>query len=391
MRTATSIRTVCLIAAVACLALPGCSTPHSQQVRQEARDRFDRAGAQIAYDQARQSFNGGQFESAMGYIDRAIARFPKESSYYLLRGRIQNEMKRTEEARESFAKSIELDPRKPEPHYFMGIVYQRWRQLDQALAKYAEAARLDPGKLHYLCAEVEVMTAMGRLDEASARVDAVSTRFEFSPVIERLKADIAKARGQDVACADLLEQAAYRVEEKADILEELAFARYSSRDWQGTLAVLDSPELKPIALRPDIVRLRARCLLMMGRAAEARDALVPIMGQADPDGRTRLLMGNAAWRAGDWKRLRQAGEDLIVSHPTRADGYLFVGGANFGMGDFTESIVYFEQAMAREPERATCKRMLEESTRHAAALKGPNGPRADSRPAAAGAVRTEAP
>ncbi|HNU07832.1 MAG TPA: hypothetical protein PKO33_08715, partial [Pyrinomonadaceae bacterium] len=222
------------------LALPGCSTPHSQQVRQEARDRFDRAGAQIAYDQARQSFNGGQFESAMGYIDRAIARFPKESSYYLLRGRIQNEMKRTEEARESFAKSIELDPRKPEPHYFMGIVYQRWRQLDQALAKYAEAARLDPGKLHYLCAEVEVMTAMGRLDEATARVDSVSTRFEFSPVIERLKADIAKARGQDVACADLLEQAAYRVEEKADILEELAFARYSSRDWQGTLAVLDS-------------------------------------------------------------------------------------------------------------------------------------------------------
>lgn len=67
--------------AAATLMAGGCGeTAHSQQVRKDARGRYDRAGAQIAYDQARQAFQSGQFEQALGHVDRAIARFPKESS-----------------------------------------------------------------------------------------------------------------------------------------------------------------------------------------------------------------------------------------------------------------------------------------------------------------------
>ena len=131
--------------AAAALFSAGCGeTAHSQQVRREARDRYDRAGAQIAYDQARQAFQSGQFEQALDNVDRAIARFPKESSYLLLRGRILHEMTRVDEAHESFRASAELDPKKPEPHYFMGIIHQRWRENDKAIESYARAAELDP-------------------------------------------------------------------------------------------------------------------------------------------------------------------------------------------------------------------------------------------------------
>ncbi len=401
MKTSSIIRTACIIAAFSAIALPGCSAPHSQKVRTEARDRFDRAGAQIAYDQARQNFNSGQFEPALTNIDRAIVRFPKEASFFLLRGRILNEMKRTDEARECFARSIELDPRKPEPHYFLGIVYQRWRQMDDALAQYSKAAELDPTKLHYVCAEVEVMTAMGKYEEADARIAAVSTRFEYSAVIDRLKADVAKTRGDTAVCAELLERASVREEANPEVMVELAFARFSSNDWIGVLATLDSPELKrpdpkaedkkPLVARADLVRLRARSLLMLGRATEARDALLPIRMEPDTDGRTLLLLGNAAWRASDWTCLRQCGESLILSHPTLADGYLFVGGANYAAGDLAASQANFEQAVARDPERATSRRLLEETSRRIAQNNGADGPRADSTPAAAGIVRTEAP
>ncbi|NBX32018.1 MAG: hypothetical protein EBR07_04725, partial [Planctomycetes bacterium] len=107
----------CLLAgslATATLFAAGCGAPRSQQVRTEARGRYDRAGAQIAYDQARQSFQSGQFEPALGHIDRAIARFPKESSYQLLRGRILHEMTRIDESRDAFQAAVDLDPKKPE-------------------------------------------------------------------------------------------------------------------------------------------------------------------------------------------------------------------------------------------------------------------------------------
>ena len=153
------------------LLAPGCGeAAHSQKVRREAQDRYDRAGAQIVYDQARQSFHSGQFEQALEHADRAIVRFPKDSSYHLLRGRILHEMMRVEDARDAFARSAELDPKKPEPHYFMGIIHQRWREDGRAIECYAKAAELEPSKLHFSAAEVEMLTLAGRHDDAEARL-----------------------------------------------------------------------------------------------------------------------------------------------------------------------------------------------------------------------------
>ena len=63
------------------VALTACGTPHSQQVRNDARDRFDRANAQVVFDQALQAFHAGQFEPALQHVDKAITRFPKDGGY----------------------------------------------------------------------------------------------------------------------------------------------------------------------------------------------------------------------------------------------------------------------------------------------------------------------
>ncbi len=379
----------------ACLLLVGAAgcngTPRSQQVRQAARDRYDEAGAQIICDQARQAFQSGQFEPALTHIDRAIARFPKEASFYLLRGRILHEMSRVDQARECFAKAAELDPRKPEPHYFLGIVYQRWRQYEDALGQYAIAAKLDPNKLHFVAAEVEMLTVMGRFDVADKRLADVSQRFEFSPVIDRLRADVAKMRGDEDLCSQMLERAAMRETAKPDVIEELAYARYSKGDWQGSLSALDDPVLAKRIGRPDLARLRARNLLLMGRPDEARNVLLAIKGDNDPQGRTMLLLGHAAWRIGDWGRVRDCGEALTRLHPTYADGFMFLGAAEHAAGHLAESTANFEQAVALDPSRDVARKLLGEVVARANA-KQPSGDLAIRRPtAAAGAVRDEAP
>lgn len=372
--------------AAAALFSAGCGeTAHSQQVRREARDRYDRAGAQIAYDQARQAFQSGQFEQALDNVDRAIARFPKESSYLLLRGRILHEMTRVDEAHESFRASAELDPKKPEPHYFMGIIHQRWRENDKAIQSYARAAELDPTKIHFAAAEIEVLTLSRKFDDADARLAAIERRFEFSPILDRLRADVHKMRGDHDACTAMLERAAVRDTSSLELLEELAFARYSKGDWNGSLAVLDDPALDKVESRPDLARLRARNLILLGRPAEARDVLLAIREESDPECRTALLMGHAAWRLSDWGRVREAGETIVRRYPELADGYLFLGASAGAMGRVGESVAMFEQAVAREPERQIAQRMLTKACERAGSSAIPPGA------AAAGSVRSEAP
>jgi tetratricopeptide (TPR) repeat protein len=226
---------------------------------------------------------------------------------------------------------------------------------------------------------------MGRHRDADARIASVERRFEFSPVIDRLRADVHKVRGDHAACADALERAALRDTSSPDLLEELAFARYSKGDWSGSLAVLDDPALERSKGRPDLVRLRARNLILLGRPGDAHDALVAIRAEPDPDCRTALLLGHAAWRLGEWGRLRECGEALVRRHPRQADGYLFLGAAESNSGNLVESLSLFEQALMCEPDRDVCRRLV------FAAASRVGGPGVECEEAAAGAVRDAAP
>ena len=343
------------------LTLAACGTPHSQQVRNEARDRYDRANAQVVYDQALQSFHAGQFEEALGHIDKAIARFPKEGAYPLLRGRILLEMKRVDLARESFARASELAPTAAEPHYYMGIVLQRWNELDKAAAEYAKAAELAPSQLQYVAAECETLIAAGRLDEAQARLDGVGKTFEFSPVLDRVRADLAGQCGDLAERSRWLDAARLRTEpaKAGPLVEEIAACRFEQGRWAECIQALDDEALAAAATtRADLVRMRARCLLMLDRAREARDLMLSLRDQVDADGRNATILGLAAMRLGDASRMSEAGRALTQCQPGRCDGWLLLGVAALERGDRAEATRLLREAAAREPSRELPRQLL---------------------------------
>jgi len=351
------------------LLLVACGTPHSQQVRNEARDRYDRANAQVVYDQALQSFHSGQFDDALNHIDKAIARFPKEGSYPLLRGRILLEMKRVDLARESFAKAAELSPGAAEPHYYLGIVLQRWNELDKAAAEYAKAAELAPSQLQYVAAECETLIAAGHLDQAQARLDTVARTFEFSPVLDRVRADLAGQCGDLDARSRWLDAARLRTEpaKAVQLAEEIALCRFEQGRWAECIQALDDEALGAAnSRRPDLIRVRARCLLMLDRAREARDLMLTMRDQVDADGRNATILGLAAMRIGDATRMSEAGRILTQCQPSRCDGWLLLGVAALDRGDRAEATRMLQEAAQREPHRELPRRLL-------AQLEAPEG------------------
>lgn len=346
--------------AIATLALAACGTPKSQQVRNDARDRFDRANAQVVYDQAVQSFHAGQFDESLALIDKAIERFPKDGGYQLLRGRILLEMKRVDLARGSFVKASELSPQSAEPHYYLGIVHQRWNELDQAATEYAKAAELAPSQLQYVAAECETLIAAGRLDHAQSRLDAVAKSFEFSPVLDRVRADLAGQRGDLCEREQWLAAARLRTDaSKSSMLaEEIAHNHFEQGQWAACVAALDDEALSGDRPRADLVRMRARCLLMLDRAREARDVMLTLRDQVDADGRNATILGLAAMRLGDTTRMAEAGRVLTQCRPERCDGWLLLGVAAVERGDRAEAERMLREAAAREPSRDLPRQLL---------------------------------
>jgi cytochrome c-type biogenesis protein CcmH/NrfG len=69
-----------------------------------------------------------------------------------------------------------------------------------------------------------------------------------------------------------------------------------------------------------------------------------------------------------------------------ADGYMFLGASAHNAGRLDESLAMFEQAVAREPERAVAQKLLASVS----ALRADPARRTPAT-AAAGSVRSEAP
>ena len=76
----------------------------------------------------------------------------------------------------------------------------------------------------------------------------------------------------------------------------------------------------------------------------ARDALLAIREESDPECRTALLMGHAAWRLGDWGRVREAGDQ-------RAAFGIGIAGDAGRLATRAHGLVQGAQDRARRPQR----------------------------------------
>ncbi len=73
--------------------------------------------------------------------------------------------------------------------------------------------------------------------------------------------------------------------------------------------------------------------------------------------------------------------------PDLADGYLFQGAAAGALGQLDDAIAFYEAALAREPERHVAQRLMAD----AGGARDGAAPADPSLPAAAGALRSDAP
>lgn len=332
---------------------PGSCGPSQRgiEARKQANDRFDRANTQVVYDQAKQALATGQFETALTHIDRAIERYPSESSYLVLRGRILLEQRRMHQAKESLDRAVEVDAKNAEAQYFLGVLAQRCDDPAAARVHYDKALELDSKNLQFLACCAEMRLAGGDPVGARELIEQSAPSFDYNPVLQQLRASCLSMEGRTAEAADVMALAFSRNPTDAGLAEDLVFALFDAGEWSECLMKFDEPVLAAARQRPDLVRMRARCLIMLNRPVEARDLLLSRAPGGEPPVEYLVALGYASWAAGDWARLGTCGEQLVSAHPRLAEGYLFLGALERERGNLVASDRWLEQASTRAESR----------------------------------------
>ena len=344
--------------------LPACKGPSSGglEARKAAKVRFDRVGAGVAMDQAGQALESGQFSAALDHIDKVVALLPDAPKARLMRGRVVLEMGRLESAAAEFKTAYRLDPSCDECLYYLGVIYQRWSRDDDALAHYAAALAIEPTNTHYLLGEAETLLALGRPSDAKQLVDDSLCHFEFNSALAHLRSEIAAAEGDDAQALHFIELAVTLAPDPAVYQEDAAMVAFNAQQWDRCLIALATLP-PPTADRDDLLRMRARCLMLTGRGQEARDLLVRAEAAvASTQGGVTLeqdlSLGYIAWLVGDVGRAEVCAKRMIARNPTLCDGYLLKGLVQEHQGDFEGAIQCVAKAYELAPHRKVTRDLL---------------------------------
>lgn len=351
----------------------GCTGPTKtgQEARAQATNRMEFVHAQMAYDQARQSFGTGQLDKALKMADTAIARADEESPYHILRGRIQLEQHNLEDALRSFDRAIELEtqsietapsadtplPTGPnstlaEGHYFRGIVFERWSNPTEASAAYLKAWELNSTEVQYLLAAAEMLITMQRFDEARMMVEAKLSYFEHNAALRQLLGQIALLQGDPTKAARLLGEARLLNPEDNMLLEELARAQFAAGQYvQSHYSVTQLQKLIGEE-RTDLMHLEARCLVMLDRVSDARNIYLRLSQLTPADAAVWIELGNVAFEVGDFRRVASCSTHIMALAPSRFEGYLLRGLFEQHSGNHPEAVRLFQRATELAPEIA---------------------------------------
>jgi tetratricopeptide (TPR) repeat protein len=226
------------------------------------------------------------------------------------------ELGRLDKASEAFGRSSELDGADPRPHYYLGLVFERWNRFDAALAAFRTAASLDVSDPQYAIASAEMLINLDRLGEAERSLDAAAERFEHNAGVRQTAGHLAMMRDRPEEAVRHFDAACLLAPDEEGLIEDLARAQIAAglfADAEYSLSRLLRDHVDPQSRR-DLVHLRARCLQELDRPVRARELYKQLIrgerGAADVDawiglGRAELTLGNAEGAASAGRRLSE--------------------------------------------------------------------------------------
>ncbi|MFN9972371.1 MAG: hypothetical protein ACK58T_21020, partial [Phycisphaerae bacterium] len=181
-----------------------------------------------------------------------------------------------------------------------------------------------PSHTHYLQAAPEILSHQRTHTEAEADHATRQTQCAHNAGVNQTKGHIAALRGQHEIALGFFEEARLAAPDDPAIQSDLIAAQIACEKYaDAELAIARLLKNKDYAERRDLQLMRARCLVQVDRAIEARDVLIKLTnsegGSADVE--SWIELGKVSFKLKDINRARTAAARLVAIAPDRPEGY----------------------------------------------------------------------
>lgn len=325
-----------LAAAALFTVLPACNSDQSnrEKWKGEAEGRWNSVKSSIAIQMAEDQFNGGQLGLAQKTIEEAMVKDMENPQLWMMGGRIALEKSELETAYQRLAKAIEYGEErenysqkdKAKPHYFQGIIDQRWQRYDSAKDKYTLAYERDPENVAYFLAKIEMLVQLGRLTEASTELEGKTTYFDQNATVRALLGHVYRRQDNHAKAALWFKQASMLAPEDMKLKEEVARSQVEvGRFGEAARGLSELINTEYGAKRTDLHRLLAESYAKAGKLHEAKDQYTTLTNLDRTSVHDWSKLGELSYRLGDEGTALQSANRLINLAPDDHRGYLLAG------------------------------------------------------------------
>jgi len=317
-------------------AVIGCesTTDNHEKWMGEAEDRWSAVKSSIAIQMAEDQFNAGQLGLAQKTIEEAMVKDMENPQLWMMGGRIALEKSELETAYQRLAKAIEhgedreeySQKDKAKPHYFQGIIDQRWQRYESAKSRYSAAYERDPENVAYFLAKIEMMVQLDELSEATVELEGKTAYFDQNATVRALLGHIYRRQGNNEKATVWFKQASMLAPEDMKLREEVTRAQAAvGRHDEAARGLKDLVATEYGADRTDLHRLLAESYVNSGKLREAKTIYAKLTTMDRTSVHDWSKLGELAYRLDDEGTALQAANRLINLAPDDHRGYLLAG------------------------------------------------------------------
>jgi tetratricopeptide (TPR) repeat protein len=319
--------------------------------KQAAVAQWNNARAAVLLSLAQDQYKTGNFDKSRQTLTDAMKMAPENAAMWVLSGKLNIEQGQLESAERDLRQAITLTPNAAEPHYLLGVVYQRWQRLDKALAEYETAASAAPNELAYVLARAETLVALDRTKEALSFLQEKLATFDNSPVIRDLAGQLLMQQGQHREAVEMFRTASLLATEDLGLKERWAVAMFYDKQYRESADLLARIlRDERTSARVDLTVMHGEALLHLDRVAEARSVFETAAVIAPESPLAWQGVAKAALESGDLRRADFAVKKAVALDIADAQSHLLLGYVRMRQGKTPEAVAAFKKASALDPK-----------------------------------------
>jgi Tfp pilus assembly protein PilF len=329
----------------------GCKSPTHEEAKVQAEHRWSKVRGQVKTQLARQQFERGLFEDAVKTLKEATALDPTSTEAFAMLAKANLELGKVTTAEQVLTRAEKAGLVSADLHYLKGVVLEQRNELEVALEQHEKAGELDPSKANYIIAQIEVLVALNRVDEALKLTDANINRFDDEASLAVLGARIAALKGDTQEALRRLQHPSVLNANDPVTIEQLAVLLAGQNQCSEAIRLVESLIEKSgdSELSGDASRSVATCYMKQNEPHKAVNILSARIKTATEDDATQALLARAALSSGEYMVALRAVEAVRTSRGRSHETDLLLATVLWKNGNLVDARELLQELLSQDP------------------------------------------